>query len=396
LDPFRIFNIDVLITADTFIDDNFSFDELVNGDELKISGFVDETSNLLASRIEQSNTPLQDWKLSGTISSLTPTQFNISNQVVIIGGIIDDSCIGGLANGDFVEIKATPDPLFTADSALDNITKIECQAQTIDNPPGDTVPVALEGFIDSIGLNGSFTIGGQEIAVNANTQYINGEIDDIQINVKVEVEGLLNTTTSIIDAVKIKFREVRFKFEIPVNPADITINESINILGQTILSTPQLRDEDGYMAGGIAQVTQIEVRGFADSSGQLFATRIRNRGDVDFTDINIDGQIIEINQPMIIVYGITVDTSNSTFLDINGSSISVQDFFNQITTGVQVEVSQASLDQNTGIISGGIIKIDDTNNTQLRAQTQNKGGTVGFGIGTITNLADTIYVGSFD
>ena len=261
LDPLKIFNVDVLVTSNTFIDDNLVLGNVIVGDELKISGFIDDNSNLQASRIEKDNDPLSEWKISGTVSLLTLSQFNLGNQVVIIGGLIDN-CTGGLVNGDFVEVKSTPDVNFVLGSQLTGVTKIDCVVNGVDIPPNGVVPIALEGFIDALGVNGNFSIGEHDVVVSASTTYINGDIDDIQLSVKVEVEGLLNTVTNEIQAVKVKFREVRFKFEAPVNPADIIAGESITIMGQTIISTPQLRDEDGYFNGGIAGIAQIEVRGF--------------------------------------------------------------------------------------------------------------------------------------
>ena len=398
LDPFTIFNVDTLITADTFFDDNLTFEDIAVGDELKISGFVDSNSTLIASRIESDNDPLTEWKLSGFISNLSESQFNIQNQVVIIGGAVVDNCPIGLVDGEFVEVEATPDNSFTVGSTLMNVTKIECVDQGIGTLPGDIIPIALEGIVDfeNIELNNQFSIAEQLINVTGSTFYINGEIDDIVIGAKLEVEGLMNTTTSVIEAIKIKFKEVRFKFEEPVSPGDIVVNESIQLFGQTILTTPQLRDEDGIISSGLGIETQVEVRGYADSAGNLFATRVRERGNPDPNDVNADGSITLINQPMIEIYGVMVDTSTSVFFDINGLPLNSTEFFNQIVIGTQVEVDDAIVNTNTNIISQGVIRIDeeDNNNNSISTETLN-GITQGLGIGTIS-ISDVIYINSFE
>ncbi|MFK8012778.1 MAG: DUF5666 domain-containing protein [Marinicellaceae bacterium] len=392
IEPFRIFNIDTLITADTFYDDNLTFEDISVNDELKISGFVDSNSTLIASRIESDNDPLTEWKLSGYISNFTGSQFNIQNQVVIVGGIIDDTCTSGLINGEFVEIKATPDINFTMGSELTTVTKIECVPEGVDTLPGDVIPVALEGLVDFADIdNNQFSIAGQIINISLSTLYINGEIDDIVVGAKLEVEGLMNTTTSVIDALKIKFKEVRFKFEEPVSPEDVIPNESIQLFGQVILTTPQLRDEDGIMSSGLGVATQVEVRGYADGEGNLYATRVRERNEPDPTDVNADGKITAINDPIIEIYGVVVDTTNSLFLDINGMPISSVEFFNQIVVGTQVEVDDAVV--NSDIISGGIIRIDEEDdNTDNRSSF---GISQGLGIGTVT-FNDEIFSNSFE
>lgn len=397
LDPFRIFNVDAQITADTFFDDNLAFEDINIGDELKLSGFVDSNSSLLVSRVEADNDPLVEWKLSGYVSGLTATEFNIQNQVVVIGGVVPDNCNTGFNDGVFVEVKATPDAMFMAGSPLTTVTQIECNPEDIVTLPGNVIPVALEGLVDfeDIELNNLFTIAGQQINVTGSTVYINGEVDDIVIGAKVEVEGLMNTTTSIIDALKVKFKEVRFKFEEPVLPADVSIGQSIQLYGRTILTTPQLRDEDGIMGSGLGVETQVEVRGYADSDGNLYATRVRERGNPDPNDVSADGQITAINDPLIEVFGVTVDTSTSVFFDINNLPISAVDFFNQIAVGTEVEVEQAVVNELTNVISGGIIRIDEEDDFTFSVTTK-AGATEGLGVGTITGLPDLIFADSFE
>ena len=394
LDPFRIFNVDALVTANTFYDDNLTFDDIVIGDELKLSGFVDSNSSLLVSRVEADNSPLVEWKLSGYVANLNATQFNIQNQVVIIGAPSIDNCDLGLSEGDFVEIKATPDAMFTAGSPLNTVTTIECKPEGVITLPGDVIPIAIEGLVDfeDIELNSFFTIAEQQINVTGTTVYINGEVDDIVVGAKVEVEGLMNTTTSIIEALKVKFIEVRFKFEEPVLPSDVTPGQSIQLFGQVILSTPQLRDEDAIMGSGLGGATQVEVRGYADSDGNLYATRVRDRGNPDANDVKADGQITAVNAPFIEVFGISVDTSSSLFFDINGMSINSVDFFASIAIGTEVEIENAVVDENTNVISGGNIWIDEDDDFNRPAQKQ--GLTEGIGIGTISS--DVIFINSFE
>lgn len=396
LDPFRIFNIDALITADTFYDDNMVFDDIAIGDELKLSGFVDANSSLLVSRVEGVDTPLTVWKLSGYVSNLNSTQFNIQNQVVEIGGIVPEACGLGLVDGDFIEVEATPDENFITGSALSTVTKIECNPEGVVTLPGNVIPVALEGLVDfeDIDLNGFFSIAGQQINVSVSTVYINGEVGDIVVGAKVEVEGQMNTTTSVIDAFKVKFNEVRFKLEEPVLPADVIAGESIQLFGQVILNTPQLRDEDGIMNFGLGFASQVEVRGYVDSEGNMYATRVRERGNPDANDVSAEGQITAINDPTIEVQGILVDTSSSLFFDINGMPINAIDFFASIAVGTEVEVENAVVNESTNIISGGNVLIDEEDG--LNRSNKLMGTTEGLGIGTITGRPDVIFLNSFE
>lgn len=396
VDPLIIFNVDSLVTADTFYEDGLVLENIQVGDELKVSGFIDDNSSIIISRIEADDAPLAEWKLSGYISNLNMNTFNINNQLVEIGSAVIDNCLSGLQNGGFVEIKATPDNAFTAGSTLGGVTQIECVDAGIVIDPGLFIPVALEGLVDfeDIDLNSLFTVAGQLIFIDMNTLYINGEIDDIVVGAKVEVEGLLNSSTSEITANKVKFKEVRFKFEEPVLPGDVVIGTSIQLFGKNILNTPQLRDEDGIMTSGLAAETQVEVRGYADSQGNLYATRVRERGNPDANDVSADGQITAISNPFIEVYGVVVDTTNSVFFDQNNMVISAVEFFAQIAVGTEVEVESSSVNEMNNVIDGVIVRIDEADDV-TRIQ-QRLGFAEGQGIGTITGFNDLIFADSFE
>jgi hypothetical protein len=137
------------------------------------------------------------------------------------------------------------------------------------------------------------------------------------------------------------------------------------------------------------------VRGYADSEGNLYATRVRERGNPDAGDVLADGQITAINDPLIEVFGVTVDTSGSVFFDINNMPISSTEFFNQITLGTEVEVGDATVNEATNVISFGVIVIDEADDIN-RPNKQKLGATEALGVGTITGVTDVIFADSFE
>jgi len=396
-DPFRIFNIDGLITADTFFKDDLSLQDIILGDDFKISGFIDSNGALMVTRVEALDQPLTDWKLSGYVSQLSGSVFNIQEQVVDMGAVTPVDCDGTLLDGDFVEVVATADPVFTTGSVLNTVTDVTCVPEELVTPPDGTIPVALEGIIDfeDLDMNDLFTIAGQTILINAGTTFLNGEADDIDVGVKVEVEGLLDTITGNISADVVEFIEVRFKFEAPVEPVDVLIEESITILGQTVVVTPQVRDEDNILSQGLAAAAQVEVRGFTDRQGQFFMTRVRDRGNADETDVSADGAVTAVNQPMLEIQGVTVDATTSLFFDGTGQPINANAFFAQIEVGSEVSMELAAWDNNSQVLSGGNLFLDE-DAAQGRSLSTPEGSTGALGIGTMTSLPDVIFVGSFD
>ena len=397
LEPFRIFNIDGLITADTFFKDDLTLQDISMGDDLKVSGFIDPSGSLIVTRLELMDQPLTEWKISGVISQLSGNVFNIQNQVIDMAAVVPVDCGAGLANGDTVEVMATADPAFMSGSTIDTVTSVTCIEEDLDVPPVGTVPVALEGVIDfeDLDVGGFFTIAGQTIHVDMNTAYVNGEVDDLDIGVKVEVEGVLNTTTGEVFADVVKFIEVRFRFEAPVEVADVTVNETITLLGQTATVTPQMRDEDNIMALGLGAATQVEVRGFVDREGNLYLTRVRDRGNPDANDVSAEGAVTAVSQPLLDIQGVTTDTSSSLFFDAQGGAIDANAFFAQIEPGSEVSIEMATWDAINEVLSGGVLTIDEDAN---QAAPEAPRGTVpgGLGIGTMTSLPDHIFSGHFD
>ena len=394
IDPLRVFNIDVLVTGNTFLDDVPAIGQLNVGDEVKISGFVDTNSSVLATRIEQPSDPLDEWKLSGYASNISASQFNIGSQVVELGSVVVEDCDQGFNDGVYVEVKATPDAQFAANDPLTTTTQVECTDEGVNESPNNGIPVALEGIVDNLDVNGNFTIGNQQIELSLGTVFINGDADDILVGSKLEVEGVFDPISEIVIAFKVKFLEVRFKFEESVIPADVVVGESIQLYGQTILATPQTRDEDGIISGGLSQTTQVEVRGYVDSEGQLFATRVRERGNPDLSDVTLDGGITAFNNPIIEVLGITVDTSTSLFLDVDGNGINQTEFFNAVAEGTLVEIDEALFNESTNTVSGGIIQIEQPELSQNPALPPSS--EFGLGVGTITGQGDAVFSNGFD
>ena len=167
VDPLRVFNIDVLVTGNTFLDDVPAVDQLNVGDEVKVSGFVDTNSSVLATRIEQPSNPLEEWKLSGYATNISASQFNIGAQVVQLGSVIVDNCDQGFNEGVYVEVKATPVAQFATNDPITTTTDVECTDEGVNESPNNGIPVAIEGIVDSVQPNGDFTIADQMVSLNA-------------------------------------------------------------------------------------------------------------------------------------------------------------------------------------------------------------------------------------
>jgi len=165
--------------------------------------------------------------------------------------------------------------------------------------------------------------------------------------------------TAILTAHRIRFRESRVRIEAPVAPDDILEGEFLEIMRIRVHVTSLTEDEDEIVSVGIGTEAQIEVRGFADGNGKVFATRIRIRGEgiPDFNDVRLRGSVSNIpGQPVFEILGVSVDTTDTmgiTLFDVNGFIVSQDEFFNQLAVGSEVDVENGMYTELNNTISDG-------------------------------------------
>ena len=171
--------------------------------------------------------------------------------------------------------------------------------------------------------------------------------------------------------------------------------ETITIMGNTVQFTPQTRDEDGIVAG-LAAPTQVEVRGLIDRDGQMFSTRVRERGQPDLSDTEIRGPAADIAAPNLSILGINVDTGAAIFRDHEQNVISADEFFARLFPGTLVSAEDAIYDPVSGSLIAGEMELEE--DTQAAApRSAERGNSHGVSRGTLTWLGrDSIFAAGFD
>ncbi len=397
LNPLTILNQQILVTADTVLVNMASVSKLVVGDVVSVSGAINEGDNSMQlSRLELDNA-ITEWKLRGFARNITATNFTIGNLTINTNAVAATNCSTGFIENAFVEIKATPDASYLAGNPLTTLNSIECQTPDVDQDPNNTIPVVVEGMVSEIIDLSSFRINDLVVFFDANTEFDNGEAEHIDLGTKLEIQGFLDTNTRFINATTVRFIRHRVKFIAPVLPTDIGLGSSITVLGKQVMVTPQTRDDDSIISAGIAAQRQVEVRGFADTQGNIFALRVKDKGTADNQDVKLRGDISAINQPMIELNGVVIDASTSLF-EIGTGFVDINTFFAMLQVGMQAEIEHASYDNNSNILSSGTVKLieqeleDDPNDPialKNKFDSQIKRdviGTGGVGIATITRI----------
>lgn len=390
--PFRLFNIDNLIGNQTHFANGLNLEDIQLGDMVSASGFIDNGSVAIMTRIEATEN-LEQWKLSGYVDDMSSNQFRINDQVVIFSASVISDCLHPLNEGDFVEVNADAINDFMLGDDLNTVTSIKCVDESI-IPDNTSDKLILEGMIDAID-GGGFILSGQNITVTNSTRFIRGRADDIQERIKIEVEGTSNPELTAIIASKIRFLEPRINLTLPVRPQDLSAGQ-FNVAGVSVLITPQVIDPDEVLINGLDEEKQLQFKGYDYGDDNLYLTRIQQRGQVDYNDVSLSGSVTAINEPTIKVFGVLVDTTGAVFMDLDNHPISSSEFYQLAVIGAELKIENAALSGVNNSISGGVISLVEMPNDEFELSAAVPPSQTVFGVGTVTSLTDAIFDATFD
>ena len=345
---FSVLGQTVRVDAATSFDDDIdpaTVEGLNVNDFVEVSGFFLADGTISATRIELRSVA-GEFELTGIVSNLSGMTFEINGFSIDFSAAMLDNFPGGAPeNGQLVEAKG--DSLGASGELI--ATRVEFKGGDF-GEDGDRAEV--EGFITRFVSATDFDVEGIPVITNAQTVFENGTSADLALNRKVEVEGDINASGTIVAT------------EIEIKPAGTIRVEStveakqgnqLTILGIAVTVDDETRIEDKSSAGmdpfGFDQVNvadYVEVRGYEDGTG-ITATLLEHE---DFEGVvAIRGLVDSVNDPEFTILGVTIQTIAATdFEDDTGASITAAEFFAQ-ANGQLVEAS--------GTLNGSIIVADE-------------------------------------
>ncbi len=360
----------VLVDAATSFDDNISprdLTGLADGDFVEVSGLIDGSGAVRATRIESVNQGDDTLEVRGVVSALTATTFNINTLVVNYAtATLKDFPDGQIANGNFVEAKGAvvngSGQLVADDVELedDGISGAD------DGDEGE-----VEGYITRYVSPTNFDVAGVPVTTNGQTVYEDGVAADLALNVKVEVEGEVNAS-GVIVARKVEFKsgdsdddgdddsiDGRVAGNVTaVNPGAGTLT----VAGVTVTVTATTRYEDQTGVAGqtfglddISVGDYVEVRGAPGAGATLTAVIVER--DESSDEGLLRGAVSNLADPNLSVLGVPVITDGSTqFRDSADNVISSAAFFLAVGNGSEV---QLQFTQGGGTIVADEIELED-------------------------------------
>ena len=199
-------------------------DQLVaNVSVVEVSGYSDGQGNIYATYIKALDS--NEVKLHGVVQGLVGNTFQIGSIDITFDAStqFEDMTQDQLANGIYVSVESsnfTGEPVLASEIELEDFSETEGSLYE------------LEGIVTDIANIGSgeFAVNGRVVKFDAGTTFEGGDQSNIQLEVKLEVEGTVQSDNSIL-ADEISFRvESEVEIEGPVvniGTNSLEVNDSV-------------------------------------------------------------------------------------------------------------------------------------------------------------------------
>jgi hypothetical protein len=333
----------VLVDSLTVIEDraqssSIALSALAVGQSVEVSGLVDANGTILATRIERKTgfvAGVTEVEVRSTLSGL-----DTNARTFVLGALTVNfstaTVVGSLSNGVFVQVRGTQ----TAPGSIVTATRVTVEDPTVGGAAG--TKIEIEGFVTAFTSATVFRVNGQAVTTTAQTVFENGTVTDLAQNVRLEVEGQLDTNGTLV-AEKISFRRrnggnVRIEADV-----EAVTTTTVTLLGLVVRVDPltQFKDDKGgdrnFRFGSIQVGDRLEIRGIIDAQGNIVATRLRRRPAK--TEVVLQAPVDSITSPNLGIRGITIQTNAATvFEDFSPNHPTAAQFFAILRSGTLVKV----------------------------------------------------------
>ena len=341
-----IFGHPVMVNRDTTIDDDgdLTFDTIVDGQVLEVSGYVTDTG-LLATHIELQTDPDPEFEIKGHIDdgSLTDSRFTIKGFPISydINTPLDD--IAELAEGLLVEVKGrlndpAGDTLIAREiegehEGLDEgMDEAEIQGEIYDYDDVEKTFKILEQRIDAKGseLYPSTLELADGVIVEAEGRMVDGILfaDEIeQKGKKIKIAAILSDVNSDSDG----NGSISFKF----NLTDV-------IVVRVDARQTELEDDIGggeIMLSDLSQGDFVEMEAFDDGTGVINAVEIERKPPGE--EVRIVAPVENWGDefdPSVMLLGVEFDLAAASYENELDQPIPAGTFYNSLSLGEFIKI----------------------------------------------------------
>ena len=329
------------------------------GDTIRVDGMYDSTGTIVATRVERGSASAP-FQVAGTVSGLNSAAHTFMINALIVdytSANLSGFGSGGPSNGDTVEVQGTS---FNATAKTLTATTV-VRMQSDQEEAGDGTDIEREGLITRFTSATDFDVAGKPVTTTSSTVYKNGSAMDLALNVKVEVEGTLDSSNVLVASV-VTF-EHNGSVELQSQVAAVNASAgTLTLLGVSISVNSMTRFEDDSAAqiqnfnlSNVSVGDTIKVRGYENpaGSGTVLATRLEREPPT--TTVTVQGPFMAAASPDFTVLGITIDASSAMISSGEDSPLTLAGFLTKaVGHSVRVEGTLSST-----VITASRIRIDD-------------------------------------
>lgn len=315
-----VFGQNVIVNSATSFDDDISPDTLAGlsvGDVVEVSGNIDADGNIVATRIEL-KAPGGEFEVTGIVSNHDgdAMTFMINNLLVDYAQAnLEDFDSGQPADGDLVEAEGSQ---IGANGVL-LATSVEFKGDDLDDRIDNDTEIEIEGLITRFVSATDFDVARFAVTTDSQTEFRGGTADDLALNVRVEVEGRIDSQGRLL-ADEVEFEDDGdTRIDAIVDTVDAAADQ-LTMLGILVELRSDTRIEDKSVADlrpfsidDINPGDWLEIRGSETATASVSASRIE-RDDPE-SEARIRGTATTVADPSFQILGLNIDTDSNTQFD---------------------------------------------------------------------------------
>jgi hypothetical protein len=320
--------------------DGMSTGDIADGNMVRVSGQWRSQERIQAThvhRIADAYVPGMMMKVKGEVSQLnTATQhFNIGTQSCDYSAAALELGAADLENGLYVEVSSSS-PMSNGDMLLDRI-QAKDRDRDRDQLCDADCDFEIEGYVTSFTSVAEFEVDGQPVTTTDTTTYVNGTADTLALDVKLAVDGVMDTA-GVLVAARIVFR-LPSLVEIAADIEAInSVAAAVTLLGISVTTDESTLFRDHGSAGivdfgfdDLVVGDRAEVRAYIDEAA-VVATRLE-RDDPD-DGVTLKAPVETIAQPNVTLLGVLVTSDDNTVFQNEAQEVIDADtFFAQLEEG---------------------------------------------------------------
>lgn len=328
----------VIVSSDTSFGDGItpaSLAGIAMGDILQVSGMSSTNGDIQATRIERKPAGAP-FRVIGTAASTDSTAMTLKINALTVdfsAATLSDFPATGPKDGDLVEAAGT------SLGAAGDLQATRLELRTGKELKADVDgSVQIEGLVTRYVSATDFDVSGRPVTTSSATTFEGGAATDLALNVRVEVEGAVDST-GVLAATKVRIeRASDTRIVAQADAVDATAG-TVRVLGIQVSVTAMTRFEDHsadnvntFSVADIHTGDWLEIRGTENPAGSNAVVAMRLERRSAQSNVLLTGVVKTAAQPALTILSVAVATTPTTqFGDASGATITADAFFTGIT-----------------------------------------------------------------